>query len=133
MDMLATAQRWLATVREDSLSTSRPLTYVVRDTNERIPMEGVVIGRNDERLDTTSESSLGVDERDYIIPAEVFTRRPRQYSFGPKRGDTIEEVDENYVTHVYRLMPYSGDVAYEWHDREQTAYRVHCQKVGVKE
>lgn len=135
-DMLSKAQRWLSTVRKDRLSTDRQLTYIEKCSGERIDMtySGVVIGNSAERLDQGINSSLDVEERDYIIPISAFRQRARAKPFRPVRGDMIEEIgedgtSENKYRYTFRIVPHSGDVAWEWHDRERTAYRVHCHLV----
>lgn len=135
MDMLAKAQIWLAKVRKESLATENELAYIVNETGERIEMtgEGVVVGSSDQVLDQSLVITLDVEERDYIIPVDLFQRRLRTWTFEPRRGDIIEETTCEGRTFIFRVVPFGGDVAWEWHDRERTAYRVHCQQIGTSE
>lgn len=134
MDMLANAQRWLSDVRQDSLATENTITYIVRRTGERINMnnEGVVVGNNAERLDASVASSMDVEERDFIIPVTAFEQRTRPRVIRPVRGDMIEEVDEDGNIFAFRIVPQGGEVSWEWHDRQRTAYRVHTQLIDER-
>ena len=135
-DMLAKAQTWLAGVRQNSLATDHPLIYVRNGSGERITMTrlGVVIANSDERLDQSTAGSLDIEERDYIIPREIFERWPflADNHEAPERTDVIEEVGDDLRTYSFRVVALGVDVAWEWHDRQRTAYRVHCQLIGIK-
>lgn len=133
MDMLATAQHWLADIRKSRLATEHELVYVRQCNNERIQLtgKGVVIGNADERLDDSIVSAVDVEERDFIVPREAFegvgaTRTE------PERGDIIEERDDSNKVYRFRVVSQGGETAWEWHDRERTAYRIHCQLIGVR-
>ena len=132
VDMLSKAQEWLSSVRKNSLATDRILTYVRQGTNERIYMtgKGVVIGNADERLDESVATALDVEERDYIIPREIFETHPWHPPISPERGDIIEETDVEI--YKFRVVTQGGETAWEWHDRERTAYRVHCHLIGTE-
>ena len=133
-DMLAKAQQWLATVRKSSLATERELTYIRQCSNEHIRLtgKGVVIGASDERLDDSVLSAMDVEERDYIIPRDVFSQHLTQRDIAPERGDIIEETADDRHTYRFRVVTQGGEKAFEWHDRERTAFRVHCNLIGVR-
>ena len=132
VDMLAKAQVWLGTVRRDSLATSREIAYIRRCTGEKISLtsKGVTIGNSDERLDQTLVAAMDVEERDYIIPRDVFVQNLTVPNINPDLGDLILETDDLGVTHRFKVATQGGESSWEWHDRERTAYRVHCIKVG---